>query len=54
MSDAITTQRPSAETHGHESDGAGRHRGQQSAHDAETAPHGRHRRPTEQVESAAA
>ncbi|WP_416975581.1 hypothetical protein [Streptomyces sp. 4F14] len=52
MSDASTTQWPSAETHGSET--TGRHRGPQSTHDGDTAPHGRHRRPTEQTESAAA
>ncbi|QNP73008.1 hypothetical protein IAG44_28620 [Streptomyces roseirectus] len=54
MSDAITTQPPSADTQAREVTGHGRHRGPQADHDSHTAPHGRHRRPAEESESAAA
>ncbi|UUU34320.1 hypothetical protein JIX56_33265 [Streptomyces sp. CA-210063] len=50
MSDAHTTQPPTAR-HPHEAEGHGRHRGQISAHEAETAPRGRHRKPAEYKES---
>jgi hypothetical protein len=52
MSDAHTTQPPTA--HPHEAEGHGRHRGQISAHDAETTPRGRHRKPVEQAETTTA
>ncbi|GHE77793.1 hypothetical protein ACWDSD_10640 [Streptomyces spiralis] len=52
MSDASTTQPLSTEAA--RSEGHGKHRGQVSSHDGETAPSGRHRKPAqEQTEVAA-
>jgi hypothetical protein len=45
MSDTSTMQAPSTDRQ--EAAGHGRHRGQVSAHEADSAPHGRHRRPAE-------
>ncbi|EKX60283.1 hypothetical protein STRIP9103_02629 [Streptomyces ipomoeae 91-03] len=47
MSDAHTTQPPTADPR--EVEGHGRHRGQISTHEAETAPRGRHRKPATQT-----
>ncbi|MDX2540622.1 hypothetical protein ACOT81_13405 [Streptomyces sp. WI04-05B] len=55
MNDASTMQPLSADAHeasGH-SYGQGRHRGPVSAHNDETTPHGRHRKPSEQAENRA-
>ncbi|WP_172639212.1 hypothetical protein [Streptomyces tailanensis] len=57
MSDAHTTQPPTADLHEadfQEAEGHGKHRGRLSAHEAETTPRGRHRKPAEQTESTAA
>ena len=48
MSDAYTIQPPTADPR--EADGHGKHRGQFSAHEAETTPRGRHRKPAEHKE----
>ncbi|MER6009425.1 hypothetical protein [Streptomyces bluensis] len=53
MSDAHTTEPPTADAAAHEASGHGKHRGPVSANDAEATPRGRHRRPAEQTESAA-
>ncbi|MFF6801797.1 hypothetical protein [Streptomyces sp. NPDC012616] len=45
MSDTSTMQAPAADFQ--ETAGNGRHRGPVSAHEADSAPHGRHRRPAE-------
>ncbi|WP_189784245.1 hypothetical protein [Streptomyces capitiformicae] len=52
MSDAHTTQPPTADLH--EAEGHGKHRGRLSDHEAETTPRGRHRKPAEQTESTTA
>ncbi|MFD9003524.1 hypothetical protein ACFV0T_21520 [Streptomyces sp. NPDC059582] len=49
MNDARTTQPQPSGTW--EDSGHGKHRGQNSAQDGETAPHGRHRRPAEEAEA---
>ena len=51
MSSTSTTQPQTGEVK--EAAGHGRHRGQVSAHDSETAPRGRHRKPVAQAETAA-
>ncbi|MEZ7006139.1 hypothetical protein [Streptomyces sp. AD55] len=56
MSDASTNQptwADGADVH-ETSAGRGRHRGPVSEHDAEAAPSGRHRKPAERAETAAA
>jgi hypothetical protein len=55
MSNASTTQQmPGGTTQaGQAAVGHGKHRGPASAHDTETAPRGRHRKPAEQTEKAA-
>ena len=50
MSDHSTSEQLSAEVH--ETDGHGKHRGQVSGQESETAPSGRHRKP-EPAEAAA-
>ncbi|WP_181387417.1 hypothetical protein [Streptomyces sp. Act143] len=51
MSDARTIEPPHTDVQ--ESTGHGKHRGQVSARDGESAPRGRHRKPAEETESAA-
>ncbi|MGI5454342.1 hypothetical protein ACQEWB_14435 [Streptomyces sp. CA-249302] len=51
MSDASTMQPLSTESQG--DTGHGRHRGQNSAQDGDTAPRGRHRKQSEDTEAAA-
>ncbi|WP_187284512.1 hypothetical protein [Streptomyces sp. uw30] len=54
MSNASTTQPGPADVHDvQKASGHGRHRGQISAHDSESAPRGRHRKPVEETETAA-
>ncbi|GAA4048932.1 hypothetical protein GCM10022233_18980 [Streptomyces shaanxiensis] len=54
MSNASTTQTGPADVHDVQKvSGHGRHRGPVSAHDSETAPRGRHRKPVEETETAA-
>ncbi|MBB4715598.1 hypothetical protein [Streptomyces luteogriseus] len=51
MSDASTNQPRTADVQ-QSSTGAGRHRGEVSTQDGETAPRGRHRKPVAQTEQA--
>ncbi|MEV7889354.1 hypothetical protein ACWD3I_09840 [Streptomyces sp. NPDC002817] len=51
MSDASTIQPPRTDVQ--QTSGHGRHRGQVSAHDGDSAPRGRHRKPVEEAEKAA-
>ncbi|MFE5815124.1 hypothetical protein [Streptomyces sp. NPDC056479] len=54
MSNASTTQPGPADVHDvQKASGHGRHRGQVSAHESETAPRGRHRKQAEETETAA-
>ncbi|MFJ4363375.1 hypothetical protein ACIP4S_04350 [Streptomyces chartreusis] len=53
MSNASTTQPGPADVHDVQKvSGHGRHRGQVSAQEGETAPRGRHRKPAEESETA--
>ncbi|GAA1430675.1 hypothetical protein GCM10009601_48430 [Streptomyces thermospinosisporus] len=51
MNDAITNEAPTTES-GQIPAGRGKHRGPVAAHDTETTPRGRHRKPVEENEHA--
>ncbi|MEU4462262.1 MULTISPECIES: hypothetical protein [unclassified Streptomyces] len=52
MSDASTNQPRTADVQQTSSSGHGRHRGEVSTQDGETAPRGRHRKPVAETEQA--